>query len=411
MFAAPLAVGALVLAGCSGGTSSASGDGTSFSLSYAVSNDSTNAYKVLAEKYMEENPDVTITLNEIPLDSYGQTLTTQLNAGNASDVFQAAPGTGQTYSILTLADSGLIAPLDDAATAVIPSGSDAQFVVDGSTYGVALGVSYVGTVLNQTVADADGFTYPTTWSDLLSSCSSVSSSGKSVFALAGAAAPNTGLMALVLSATRVYADDPSWNEERADGTVTFADSQGWKDTLQAVIDMNSAGCFQDGVAGGGFDAITNGLVQGTSYSAFVPGGSAHDLSQAAPDDTFTIQSIPAEDGGTSYGISGADYALSLSSSSKNTAAATAFLDWAATEEGQQVFADAQGSVPVGSDLSTTIYAAVADQIDDGDVVPLPNSSWPNSSVYDALGAGVQGLLTGQMTIDQVLASMDTAWNG
>ena len=45
----------------------------------------------------------------------------------------------------------------------------------------------------------------------------------------------------------------------------------------------------------------------------------------------------------------------------------------------------------------------------GSYTPLPNNIWPNPSVYEALQVGVQGLLTGQKTIDQVLTDMDTAW--
>ena len=42
-------------------------------------------------------------------------------------------------------------------------------------------------------------------------------------------------------------------------------------------------------------------------------------------------------------------------------------------------------------------------------VPLPNLFWPNGGVYDALGTGVQGLLTGQATPEVVLEAMDAAW--
>ena len=41
---------------------------------------------------------------------------------------------------------------------------------------------------------------------------------------------------------------------------------------------------------------------------------------------------------------------------------------------------------------------------------LPNATWPNPAVYDALGVGVQGLLTGQTTVDSVLEEMDAAWD-
>jgi raffinose/stachyose/melibiose transport system substrate-binding protein len=408
---AAAAASALILAGCSGssGGGSSSDAKQEFSLAYGVVNSATStSYKELANAYMKENPDVKITLNEIPGDSYAQTLTTQLNAGNASDVFQTGPGSGQGSSILTLQKAGQLAPVP-AGTDVIPAGSEDQFQVDGKTYGVALGLTYVGGILNDTTADADGVTYPTDWDGLISECKSIADSGKSLYTLAGAMPPNTGLTALILSATRVYADNPNWNQDRADGKTTFADTQGWQDTLQALIDMNKAGCFQKGVEGAGFDAITNGLLQGTSLAAFIPSGAAGDLNRQAPDQKFSVQTVPPAADGKDFGILGADYAISLNKASKNTDAANKFLEWTASDAGQKVFADAAGSVPVGSDLSKTIYAPVADIIDNGDYVPLPLTGWPNPSVYDALGTGVQGLLTGQKSVDDVLQAMDTAW--
>jgi raffinose/stachyose/melibiose transport system substrate-binding protein len=406
------AIGALILAGCSasGGGDSESGGAESFSLSYAVTNAAVAVpYKALAEAYMEENSNVDITLNEVPNDSYGQTLTTQLNAGNASDVFQTAPGIGQGYSIITLAESDLLEPLSDDAVAVIPAGSDSQFQIDGKTYGVALGLTYVGAVENATVAGTDDIDFPTTFDGLLDTCATAVDNGKSLFALAGAAPPNTGLMALTIAATRVYADNPTWDDDRAADKTTFADTDGWHDTLQAIVDMHDAGCFQPGVEGGGFDAITNGILGGTSYAAFVPSNSAADLKQNAADVDFAIFPFPA-DGGKDFGILGANYSVSLNAASKNKDAAQKFIDWVASADGQAVYAKAANSIPVGTDLSSTPFAALQDVIDSGSYVPLPNSEWPNSSVYDSLGAGVQGLLTGQKTVDQVLTDMDTAWD-
>ena len=73
-----------------------------------------------------------------------------------------------------------------------------------------------------------------------------------------------------------------------------------------------------------------------------------------------------------------------------------------------------GGLPISGldklDLSTTIYADVADILKKGDYTALPNSGWKSPAVYDALATGVQGLITGQSTVDSVLKSMDTAWD-
>jgi raffinose/stachyose/melibiose transport system substrate-binding protein len=41
---------------------------------------------------------------------------------------------------------------------------------------------------------------------------------------------------------------------------------------------------------------------------------------------------------------------------------------------------------------------------------FPTVNWPNGKIYADLGAGVQGLLTGQQTASQVLQQMDSDWD-
>ena len=111
---------------------------------------------MLAEKYMASNPNVKITFNPQPNDSYDQTLRTQLQAGNASDVVVTSPGSGTGRSILPLVQAGFLEPLDDAAKELVPEGSEALFGTDGKVYGQAPEITVVGLVANETAAKAAG---------------------------------------------------------------------------------------------------------------------------------------------------------------------------------------------------------------------------------------------------------------
>ncbi|MFT4214272.1 MAG: ABC transporter substrate-binding protein [Microbacterium sp.] len=405
---------ALTLAGCSGtggDTEATQEDTNEFSLAFPVDNDVTTAYETLAEQYMDENPDVTITINGLPGETYAQTIRTQLQAGNASDVFVTSPGTGQVYSVVTLAEAGLLAPLGDTATSLIPAGSESQFIVEDETYGQALDIAFVGNIFN----DMSGVTYPTDLSGLLSTCEDLAADGQSLFVVAGSVAASPAIMALTVAATRVYAEDPEWNDERLAGEVTFADSEGWKETLETISQMYDAGCFQDGVEGAGYDAITEELTAGTALSMFGPSSVATEINTAAQGyANFVIEAFPAESASDQqFAYASANYSYSIAAGSKNKVAAQEFLDWMAEPEQSKAFADGRGSLPVSGiedlDLSETIYAPVADLLTSGDYMPVPNSSWPEAAVFDALGAGVQGLFTGQKTVDQVLQELDTAW--
>ncbi len=411
------AAGALVLAGCSGtadetgNTGSAAGK-TGFSVMVAQANDADDYYAQIIKKYSDETG-VDIEVIPYPSDAYNTQVTTQLQAGNAADVMVLAPGTGQPISVITLADAGFLEPLDETSTGLLPAGSEKEFQIDGKTYAQPTALTPVGMVYNVTAAtDAGVSEYPSTYEDLLAACSDARAGGKSFTVLAGGIPFNTGLFSMLISATRVYAETPDWNEQRAEGKVTFADS-GWREVLEDVLEMNDAGCFQDGAAGGTFDSITQGLGGGTSLSAAVPGSAAASIGTATGAE-LNVQAFPPAKGQKPFTVTGANYAWGVNASSDDAvkASAQAFLDWVAQPENAKAYADLSGSVPItGIDKATLLpeYSPIGDLLSDGAYVGVPNATWPNPAVYEALGTGVQGLLTGQKTVDQVLEDMDAAW--
>ncbi|MEX0153891.1 ABC transporter substrate-binding protein [Microbacterium sp. LMI1-1-1.1] len=411
------ATAALVLAGCSGSgsTGDAGGDADSFTFTFATSNNLESPYETLAKEYMAANPGVTITTNPTPNDKYGETIRTQFQAGNASDVVQTTPGSGDARGLVPLAEAGFLEPLGETAASLVPSGSETLFEVDGETYGQPLDFTIGAVVASMGTAGMNGITtWPTTMDDFYADCEKLAGDGKSMIALAGAAGPNAGLTAQGIAATRVYAEDPEFNTERADGSTTFAESEGWADTLQTIVDLKDRGCFQPGAEGGGFDAITNGLAQGTSVGSFIPSGSAVEIAAAAPAEAdFKVQPFPAADGGKPYVLASSNYTISINAKSTKKDAATAFVEWMATPEAQEKYYEASGLLPISEyknlDLSDTIYSEVVTDITNGSYTTLPNNVWPNPAVYEALQVGVQGLLTGQTSIDQVLQNMDAAW--
>jgi len=417
LLAAPV-VGVLVLAGCSAGggddTSDSNGDAgkTGFSIMVAQANDADDYYGQLAKMYTDETG-VPIEMIPYPSDAYNTQVTTQLQAGNAADMMVLAPGTGQPISVVTLAEAGFLEPLDDASAGLVPAGAEAEFQVDGKTYAQPTALTPVGMVFNVTAADEAGVSeYPATYEDLLAACADARDGGKSFTVLAGGIPFNTGLFSMLISATRVYEAAPDWNEQRAAGDVTFADS-GWREVLEDIVEMNDAGCYQDGAAGGTFDSITQGLGGGTSLTAAVPGSAAASISGATGAE-LNVQAFPPADGQEPFTVTGANYAWGINASSDDAVkkSAQAFLDWAAEPDNAKAYADLSGAVPITGIVADELlpqYAPIGDLLSNGSYAGLPNATWPNPAVYDALGTGVQGLLTGQTTIDQVLDSMDAAW--
>ncbi|HEU4347644.1 MAG TPA: extracellular solute-binding protein [Actinoplanes sp.] len=409
------ALGALMLTACStagdGGGSTAAANGFTFSFENA-SGGAKNPWLVLADLYTKETG-VKVDAKGLPPDSYGTVVRTQLQGGNASDVMMFSPGSGNTNSVLPLAEAGYIEPLGSETAALIPKGNEALFSLDGKVYAQPTDIVPVGMVWNAGAATKAGADAPKDADAMFDTCRSAAGGGKSFIALAGSAPPNVGLMTLAISATRVYAQTPDWNQQRAAGKVTFADSAGWTDTIETIVAMNKAGCFQKGAAGGGFDAITKGITQGTSLAAFVPGAAATELANATPGLKLQVQAFPPASGAEPYLLASPNYALAINAKAEGAQkdAARAFLTWMAKPANAARFTEIQGGVAItGPDENLSpVYEPVADLLKEGDFAPLPLLEWPNPAVYDALSKGVQGLLTGQGDVPSVLAAADKAW--
>ena len=411
-------VGALTLTACStagdSGGGSTDGDAKSFTFVFPTATNTESPYETLAKKYTAEKG-VKIDVRKLPNDSYGTALRTQLQGGNAPDLMVVSPGRGQDNAVLPLAEAELLEPLNERSTAVIPEGSKGLFTIEAKTYAQPTDLVPVGMAWNSGAADKAGATFPADADAMVSLCRTLASDGKSFIALAGSVPPNLGLMAMSISATRVYEQTPDWNQQRADGKVTFAQSQGWQDVLRTIDDMNKAGCFQKGAAGGGFDAITQGIVRGTSLGAFVPGGAAQEIMNNAEGVTIQIQAFPAAGGAKPYLLASPNYAMSINAKAgaAQKTAAQEFLNWLAEPANATQFTKIEGQVPItgveGAELAPQ-YEPVKGLLASGDYAPLPNLEWPNPAVYDALSKGIQGMIAGKGDAQSVLAATDKAWD-
>ncbi|GAB2833077.1 ABC transporter substrate-binding protein [Microbacterium insulae] len=409
---------ALILTGCSGGGSpdpTGSTDPTlaPFTLMFPQANDGDDSYAKLAEQYSEQTG-VQIETLPYQAEAYNNQLTTQLQGGNAADVMVLIPGGGQAVTVTTIADGGFLEPLGEASAAIIPDGQEGLFGIDGTIYAQPTALAPTTLVWNGPGADEAGIDeYPATYKQMLEDCATARTGGKTLMVVAGAISFNTGLLATIISASRVYQEDPDWNAQRAAGEVSFADS-GWREVLDDIVEMNDAGCFQDGVAGGTFDSITQGLGGQTSLSAPVPGSAAAQINQGAGLE-LDVRAFPPADGQELFAVVSASYAWAINAAADEDAKASAqaFLDWAAEPAQAQTFADLSGLIPISGANASNVakeYAPIADLIESGAYTGFPVETWPNPAVYDALSVGIQGLFTGQKTVDQILDEMDAAWD-
>ena len=374
--------------------------------------------QALVDAFMKKYPSIKVVTEFYPIGTaYPQVLRTQLQGGNAPDLFYVTAGSGGQVSVLPFLESGYVADLSSRpwSKTAIPTRSRALYWKGSQLAAVPLGMTPIAAIYNADLLKTLGVSVPTTMPALLKTCAVIKAKGKSMFTLAGANPQNAGLLAAALAENYVLSSDPRWNAKRLAGTVTFAGSAAWKRTLNALLDMNKAGCFIPGVEGADIPQAAPAMANGDALAFVVPTGAISALKGINPKLNLGAFVLPGPTAAaTAIAVSPTD-ALAVSKTSKNLPAALAFADFVATGGGSELYTKVTGDLSVqqaatGKNLPPELSGISAALTKTARVFPLIQIEWKNAEVYTALGEGIQGLLTGQISVDALLARMDTAWN-
>ncbi len=243
----------------------------------------------VAQMYMDEHPDVTITLLHRPSD-YWDILVTEFAAGSAPDIIQMggnfADYTNYIIPLNGYVESGAINTeyYDKAMLTTVSK--------DGSTYGMCLGANKWGFVYNETMLNACGAPLPDetlTWDNLgeyLAKVQAVLPEGK--HAIYDASVRETGFLGYYLGCN----GETYWDGEET--TMTEATVAKY---MQMWDDFRAAGYCPPGEISAEYGenaADTSSLVSGDVAMIFLYSGMINAY-QAAMTDTLGMTTFPSLD--------------------------------------------------------------------------------------------------------------------
>ena len=375
------------------------------------------AYSLMIQDFERAHPNITIDATFTPTAAtLYQLETTELAAGNAPDLLQIYPGCGTPISICKLAKAGYLAPMIGKAWAK----SIDPRVLSYSKYGPSLftfeaDVVFDGLLTNDTMFRKLGLKVPQTFPQLLGFCQKAKAAGTIPLLLTAQGSNTLQQLIADIALTTVYAKDKQWGRELRAGKVTFESTHGWHQALQEVVDMNNAGCFQQGPAattGPSGDAI---FAQGNTLAYAMVTSHKGAIDAGNPQFAYSQSPFPAAND-TSKTVVELHLPPAISvnahSSTQNQAAAQTFVDFVARPDQGALFAKINGGLSEAQLRSGAFPAYLSS------FAPLfkqrryginPIETWWNASVGNALTTYGTGLLTGQTSIDDVLKAMDAAW--
>lgn len=403
----------LLAAACTGGVPSSSGANESKSLKYLIEEpEDAEALKALKEHIadFEKKSGIDVEVSTLPFDNMRTVLQTQLRSGEGPDVFSW--GSGPSFGG-ALVKASLVQDLTDAYKKYdwkVFDFAKERVTYDGKIYGIPGELETIGLFYNKKIFADLGLAAPQNLDDLKKAAEAIRSAGKVPLAVGDKEAWEGGhLLSMALSSAiggdgmeALFSGAKSWDSPE----VTAA--------LQLWADFNKAGYLPKSPTSVDYDTSTAMFFSGKA--AMIPTGSWL-VGEIDDNVDFEVGYIPfpAPDGpGIFTGGLGSGPWISATASNKQ--AAEKFLDFLQSEEHGRWTVENLHTIPprpmdtANLDVSPLLAQVLNDTAkvgtggDFGYNIDVMVSDALNEAMYD----GVQAVLTGQQTAEEVAASLKAA---
>jgi multiple sugar transport system substrate-binding protein len=339
-----------------------------------------------------------------PQAEYDVALQAALTSGDPPDVFYV-----DSFRLPDLAEAGALAPVPEGAVSnpddIFPSLREA-FTYDGTWYCPPKDFSTLGLVYDPDALEAAGVAVPTTWEELAAAAEALTTGD--------AAAVAAGTAQAGLSMGVEY---PRWGAfmfqngaalTNEDSTAMTLDTPESREAIEYV-----AGLYQNGFAvkPAAVDSGWSGEAFGQGKVAMVVEGNWIAPAMAAdfPDRTYAVAELPV--GPVGPGNFAFTVCYGVAADAPNPEASWALVDALTNEEGALAWTEAFSVMParesVAPDWATShpdleAFVAGADYAQRWGFVPGFND------VLGVFNPGLEGVVDGNMTIDQLIADTTAA---
>jgi raffinose/stachyose/melibiose transport system substrate-binding protein len=390
----------------SDGADTGSGENTTLTV-WSWRTEDVAAYEKIFDVYEKKHPGTTVEFKPFKNTEYNTILSTGLAEAGGPDVAQL-----RAYGALQpLVEAGQLEPLDGDVDA-LPDFPEqvlegAQGREDGKTYGVPFALQTLQIFYNEQLFADNGIEVPTTWEELVAAADKLDKAGVTPFATTGKDVWMLPIVHDIFGAARYGGAE--FEDAVLAGATDFTDPD-YVASLGVVDQV--ARYFPDDVAGVPYtDAQT---LFTTGKAAMYPGGSFElgFFQSQAPDLEIGVFSAPPPPGSRLQEpvVPGfVDGSYGVNAKSKNKKAAKELVSWMATKEFGQLFADELKQIsPVpGVESKDPLVAEMAQAYEDrpAPYLLLVDFRYGTPSGTDLLGAGMQKMLLGKATPEQVAADL------
>ena len=392
-----------------GGGSSQSGTAKGTNLSLVLWDKDTIPFcEEIHTNFAKINPGVTITIDQIPGDTYINVISTRLAANNAPDVFKFFGG-----NIIDMAKEGYWGDLSSEAFASrLSQGFKESASYNGKLYAYPMNCSGNGIFYNKKVFADAGVGIPGTYAEFLTVCEAIRAKGIAPIVVG---AKDGWPLQHMMSAYAVSFNTltfPNFPYDQRDGKITFAASK-WPLMFQKIQELYDKGYIMAGVLGMTHEQADEAVATGRVGMYMNGSWTIAEMLRINPNADIGAFILPNDEG--KQGMSAfIDKAIGYSPKGANVGLAKALVSFYAEPESVRIFLNGTQTLPCVIDVQPDSLPAAsveyANLISKFPVFPFfENLSIP-PSVGQVYMDCMQGIFSGQKNIiGNAIADMDKTY--
>lgn len=377
-----------------------------------------DALVALIAAFEEKYPNITVNRTSQSFDDLKAQVSLALSGNDVPDVVQVNNARGDMGQFVKAGQLVDLSPYaaqygwEDRFPASVLSkvrySGDATTFGEGNLYGLPQTGEIVGLFYSQKKLDALGAEAPATWEDYLALLDEAKAAGEQPMVLGNI---EKWPALHVFGPLQAHYVEPETIVQLGMGNAgaTWTDEANVA-AMEQFATWGTEGYFGTSPNGLDYDPAWTQFTQGTGV--FLPGGSwlATDMEAVMGEDLRFMPPPPAVDGKLAT-TGGTGIPFSIPAKAKNVAAAAAYIDFITSEEAMQIIAD-NGGMPVlrtaelapESGVQKDIYEAFDTVSQEGTLLPYLDYATPTFS--DTAGTGLQEVLGGQKSAQDVLADFE-----
>jgi raffinose/stachyose/melibiose transport system substrate-binding protein len=373
------------------------------------------AWEILNKNFERVYPNIKINATFLPSTDLFNILPTQLQAGNAPDAFTIQPAKLGNTGVWVLAPAGRLLNLTGRPwkKRIYPPMRH-QVTYKNKVYAWPVFVQPHDPVYNADLVQQLNLKLPTTFSQLLAQCKTIRDAGKVPFEQSFSTVAGGIILSRQFASNFVYAQDPKWDIKRYTHKVTFAGSPLWKRMLQAIVDMKNANCFNEGSQGTSRPQQYAAFAQGQAVYSLITSGEIANMTAINPNLHYGMFNLPPDDPKKQLVQGYAGIVLAGNAATKHPEEVKKWIDFYARAK-QSTLAAKIGAAIAPFDavrgITPPFLKPMAALLKAGKVDGPHDGLWPCPVTWqNGLALGINGLITGQTTVDGILSNLDTLWD-